>query len=341
MVVPSTQDVTLEQALGRVRDPFLLINRVGGYEFREPDAVDFASGSVTAYLPTCLPERLGDPAFCRYHGLRFPYYSGAMANGIGSAEIAEAMGRAGMLGIFGAAGLPLDVVAAAVDRLGRSLGADGLPYGFNLIHSPGEPALEAAVADLYHRRGVTLVEASAYLDLTLPIVSYRLRGLRLDESGRVVASNRIIAKVSRVEVASKFLAPAPAKFVRALVDAGTITPEQAEWSALVPMADDVTAEADSGGHTDNQPALVLLPTMLALRNEVQARHQFATPPRIGAAGESRRLGRQRPRSRWGRRTSASDRSISPVSSREPPTRCGRCSPAQTGRRRDGSRGRHV
>ena len=50
------------------------------------------------------------------------------------------------------------------------------------------------------------------------------------------------------------------------------------------MADDVTAEADSGGHTDNQPAIVLLPTMLALRDQIQAEHRYSQPPRIGAAG---------------------------------------------------------
>ena len=32
------------------------------------------------------------------------------------------------------------------------------------------------------------------------------------------------------------------------------------------MAEDLTAEADSGGHTDNRPAITLLPTMLALRD---------------------------------------------------------------------------
>ena len=50
------------------------------------------------------------------------------------------------------------------------------------------------------------------------------------------------------------------------------------------MAEDVTAEADSGGHTDNQPAIVLLPTMLALLEQMQARHGYKVPPRIGAAG---------------------------------------------------------
>src|SRR5262249_52696399 len=167
--------------------------------------------------------------------------------------------------------------------LGRSLG-HAVPYGFNLIHSPNEPELEAAVVALYLKRGIRLVEASAYLDLTLPVVRYRVHGLRLDGSGRVVAPNRVIAKVSRVEVASKFMAPPPAKLLRELVAAGEITAEQASWAARIPMADDITAEADSGGHTDNQPAIVLLPTMLALRDRMQAEHGYDRPLRIGAAG---------------------------------------------------------
>jgi PfaD family protein len=206
-----------------------------------------------------------------------------MANGIGSVEIVEAMGRAGMLGFFGAAGLPPATVEAAIDRLERTLGPT-VAHGFNLIHSPGEPALEEAVVALYIRRGVRLVEASAYLDLTLPVVRYRVHGIHRDGRGRTVAPNRIIAKVSRVEVASKFLAPPPAKLLRALVAAGEITPDQAELAAAIPMAEDLTAEADSGGHTDNQPAIVLLPTMLALRDRMQAEHSYETPPRIGAAG---------------------------------------------------------
>lgn len=291
MVVPTTHDVTLERALCRVRDPFVVRTRGDGHELREvePGEGDWAgpgssAGRVVGFLPPCLPEFLGDRTFCADHGVKYPYASGAMANGIGSAEIAEAMGRAGMLGVFGAAGLPIRAVEAAIDRLGRTLGAAALPYGFNLIHSPGEPDLEAAVADLYLRRGVRLVEASAYLDLTLPVVRYRVKGLRLDETGRVVAANRVMAKVSRVEVASKFLAPPPEKFLRALVAAGEVSAEQAEWAARVPMADDVTAEADSGGHTDNQPAVVLLPTMLALRDRLHAQYGYDRPPRVGAAG---------------------------------------------------------
>ena len=77
--------------------------------------------------------------------------SGAMANGISSVEVVEAMGRGGMLGIFGAAGLSVEAVERAIDRIQRGPAAR-LPYGFNLIHSPHEPAIESAVVDLYLRR---------------------------------------------------------------------------------------------------------------------------------------------------------------------------------------------
>ena len=289
MVVPSTHELTLERALGRVREPFLVEARAGALEVRalEPGAfpvADQGTGATVAFVPPCRLEHLGDPGFRDDHGLKYNFVSGAMANGIGSVEIAEAMGRAGMLGIFGAAGLAPGRVEAAIDRLQRSLGAERLPFGFNLIHSPSEPELEAAIADLYLRRGVRLVEASAYLALTLPIVRYRVKGLKRDASGRVVATNRVIAKVSRVEVASKFLAPPPEKMVRVLRDSGEITEEQAGWAARFPVADDVTAEADSGGHTDNQPAIVLFPTMIALRDRLQAEYRYEKVPRIGGAG---------------------------------------------------------
>ncbi len=99
-----------------------------------------------------------------------------------------------------------------------------------------------------------------------------------------MAPNRIIAKVSRVEVASKFLAPPPAKFLRELVGRARSPPSRPSGPARIPMAEDVTAEADSGGHTDNQPAIVLLPTMLALRDRLQAQYGYDRPLRIGAAG---------------------------------------------------------
>lgn len=243
----------------------------------EPDALPLA-----AFVPACGPDQLGDPTFRADHRLRYPYATGAMANGIGSAEIVEAMSRAGMVGFFGAAGLTPDRVTTAIDRITRNLG--DAPFGFNLIHSPNEPTIENAVADLYVRRGVRLVEASAYLDLTPAIVRYRVHGIRRGPDGRVIAPNRVIAKVSRVEVASRFFAPPPERFLRDLVTSGHITDEQSTLAARIPMAQDITAEADSGGHTDNRPAITLIPTMIALRDRMQKQYGYDVPLRIGAAG---------------------------------------------------------
>ncbi len=238
------------------------------------------SGNASA--PALLPESLGDPEFRREHGVRYAYATGAMANGIASEALVEAGAKAGLLSFFGAAGLPPARVEAAIDRLERSLGR--LPRGFNLIHSPSEPDLENAVCDLYLRRGVRLIEASAFMDLTPAIVRYRLHGIARGEDGRVSAPNKVVAKVSRVEVAAKFLAPAPDRLLREMAASNLITSAQATLAAETPMASDLTVEADSGGHTDNRPLVAMFPAMVALRDRLQAQFRFKYPARVGAAG---------------------------------------------------------
>lgn len=266
-VVDPTDLPSLNRALGDIRAAF---------------ALETGKGAAAGYVPACALDHLGDTTFCADHKIRYAYLAGAMANGIGSVEVVEAMGRGGLLGFFGAAGLSLPSVETAIDRLQRHQGS--FTYGFNLIHSPNQPDLESALVDLYLRRGIRLVEASAFLDLTLPVVRYRVHGIHRNATGRIVAPNRIIAKVSRVEVAAKFLAPPPSAMLRELIASDTITREQAELAAQVPVAQDLTAEADSAGHTDNRPALTLLPTMLALRDRLQTQYGYRQPLRVGAAG---------------------------------------------------------
>jgi PfaD family protein len=227
-------------------------------------------------------ENLGDHGFKAAFGLRYAYVIGAMANGITSVEMVSKAGRAGMIGFFGAAGLSLAEVERAIDSLQAV--TPEIPFGFNLIHSPNDMALERAVVDLYLRRGVTKVSASAYLDLTLPLVYYRIKGIHTDQSGTVVCPNKVIAKVSRMEVARRFLAPPPDKHLAALIDQGLISDSEAALAKQIPMADAVSAEADSGGHTDNRPALALLPTFLARRDESMARHGFSQPIPVGLGG---------------------------------------------------------
>jgi PfaD family protein len=287
--MPADTPSDFRAAIEDLSSPFAIIQTDQGFAVARGGSISIGPAHshpptalpVAAYLPSLLPDQLGDVTFLRDHSLKYAYMTGAMANGIGSVEIVEAMSRSGMLGSFGAAGLPLARIEQAIDRLKSTLGAS--PFCVNLIHSPGEPAHEMATAELLLNKGVGLIEASAYLDLTPAIVRYRVAGLR-GNAGLVVPMNRVIAKISRVEVATKFLSPPPERILRDLVKAGHITQQQATLAARIPVADDVTAEADSGGHTDNRPAIALLPTIVALRDRLQQQFRYPEAPRVGLAG---------------------------------------------------------
>ena len=120
--------------------------------------------------------------------------------------------------------------------------------------------------------------------LTPAVVRCAAAGLTVDRAGRIVRRTRLFAKVSRPEVAALFMAPAPADLLAVLVNRGQLTEEEARLAARVPVAEDVTVEADSGGHTDNRPLGAVLPAILALRDEAVARHRYPRPIRVGAAG---------------------------------------------------------
>lgn len=255
-------------------------NGLGISNSRESGAA--LSGNVAAFAPAYGPDLLGDQEFRTDHGTKYCYYGGAMANGIASEEMVIALGRAGFLGSFGAGGLVPSRIEEAILRIQKEL-PNG-PYAFNFIHSPSEPALERGAVDLYLKYGVPCVEAAAFIDLTENIVYYRVAGLKRGADREIVIGNRIIAKISRREVAIKFMQPAPEKMVAQLLSKGLITPDQADMAKQVPMADDITAEADSGGHTDNRPMVSLLPSIIALRNEVQAKYKYKKHLRVGVGG---------------------------------------------------------
>ena len=120
-----------------------------------------------------------------------------MANGIASADLVISLGKANLLGSFGAAGLIPSRVKEAIDQIQSALGDK--TYAFNLIHSPTEKALEEGAVKLFLENNIRVVEASAYLDLTEHIVHYRAAGLELDAEGKIVIKNKVIAKLSRKE----------------------------------------------------------------------------------------------------------------------------------------------
>lgn len=222
---------------------------------------------------------LGSDVFKRTYNLKYAYVTGAMVRGIASKELVIKMGKAGMMGFFGAGGLSVNEVESAIVDIKREL-KEGQPFGINLLHSP----LENEIVDLLLKHNVRIAEAAAYLQITHALVKYRLKGLHIGPYGSVVAVNRIMAKISRPEVAAGFLSPAPQKIVDKLFSENLVTKEEAELSQKIPMADELCVEADSGGHTDGGVAYTLMPAILSLRDEMKREHKYPHTPLIGAAG---------------------------------------------------------
>lgn len=236
-----------------------------------------------ATLPPIYPEWLGDRGFCENHGVRFPYVAGAMARGIASVDMVVAMGRAGMMGFFGSAGLSLELAEQSIGQIKSQL-PERAAWGCNLIHTPDEPTLEASMVQCFLRNGVTRISASAFMSLTPALATYAYKGVHQDASGRIVRQNYIFAKISRPETAAAFLKPAPKAMLDKLVAEGLLTAQEAALAASLPVAEDITVESDSGGHTDNQILTALFPSILTLRDQCVAEFGYQRPIRVGAAG---------------------------------------------------------
>ncbi len=237
--------------------------------------------TVLFQMPNLTAEDFGDPNFKKDYGLKYALYGGAMANGIASADMVIALGKAGCMGSYGSGGQHLEVVEKEVDKIKSAL--DGKPYMINML-SNRNLQMEMALAKMLVEKEVPAVEASAYIVPSDALVYYRVKGVHQQADGKIVIPHKIIAKVSREEVLEKFVSPPPAESVVSLLKSGLITEEEAALAAKIPMADDITAEADSGGHTDGRPLVSMLPALIALAKRKQAEFGYQQKVRVGAGG---------------------------------------------------------
>lgn len=288
---PSFDPQAIASLIERVREPMHIVADTQSGAVGVAFGGSISSQQLSHYallgtLPPLYPEWLGDRSFNETHRVRFAYIAGEMANGIATVAMVQAMARAEMLGFFGAAGLSFERVEAAVNELCATLGTSPstTAWGVNLIHSPNESALEERVADLLIRKEVPLVSASAFMGLTPAVVRCAVAGLRQLPDGKIHRARGIFAKISRPEVAARFMGPAPEDMLQSLLQRGLITSTEAQLAKYVAVAEDITLEADSGGHTDNRPLTALFPTILQLRDEVMRKNGFARNIRVGAAG---------------------------------------------------------
>jgi len=234
------------------------------------------------WVPASSPEGLGDPGYLAEHGTRFAYQAGAMAQGIASSRLVIALGRAGFVGSYGSGGQGLEAVDKALSEIQGALPQG--PFMVNLLHNAHSPEDEMRLVSLLLERGVTTVEAAAYIVPSKALVRFRVSGLARGPRGEVVCRHRVVAKLSREEVALKFLHPVEDSLVAELRELGLVSAEQAELARRVPLADDITVEGDSGGHTDGRPLVCLIPALIALRDQVQRERGYERRVRIGAGG---------------------------------------------------------
>ncbi|MDQ1354323.1 MAG: trans-AT polyketide synthase, acyltransferase and oxidoreductase domain, partial [Acidobacteriota bacterium] len=226
---------------------------------------------------------LGSKEFKQDYHLAYAYLAGGMYKGIASKEMVVKMGKAGLLSFFGTGGLEFSEIETAIQHIQQELN-NGQPYGMNLVSNLLDPVNEEKLVDLFLKYHIRTIEAAAFLTMTPALVKYRAAGLKKSASGEISVGNKIIAKVSRPEVAEQFLSPAPERIVNKLLEAGKVTSEQADILKKIPMADDLIVEADSGGHTDQRMPYALMPAMLKLRDEIMKKYNYSKSIRVGAAG---------------------------------------------------------
>ncbi len=291
---PLTTPAALVAGIQRIRSPMWLLRSPespapvaaleGGVRADGSGSPEISAWRVAGLLPPAFPEWLGDRGFGERHGLRFPYVVGEMARGLTSTRMVIAAVRAGCMAFYGSAGQSLERIDAAIREIGGALGAANTAWGCNLIHTPQESHRESAAVDLFLERGVRRVSASAFMKITPQVVRYAAKGMRRDASGHIQRQNHLFPKISRPEVAAQFIAPPPATLLRELAAAGLLTEEECHCAALLPVAEEITVEGDSGGHTDNRLLTALFPAVAALRDRLVIQHRYPVPVRLGAAG---------------------------------------------------------
>lgn len=229
------------------------------------------------------PENLGCAEFKKDYGIRYAYLSGSMYKAIASQELVVKMGNSGLMGFLGTGGLSLEAIEQQIQYIQREL-KQNASYGLNLLCNFNNPDMEMQTVDLYLRYSVRYIEASAFVNITPALVRYRLNGLQRDGKNHVHCQNRILAKISRPEVARVFMSPPPERIVNDLLKQRLVTDEQAELATNIPMSHEICVEADSGGHTDMGVPTVLLPTMIRLRDEISTEYAYDKQIRVGMAG---------------------------------------------------------
>lgn len=227
-------------------------------------------------------KALGSEAFRKDFGLEYAYVVGGMYKAITSGEMIAVLSRRGILAFLGSGGLRHEAVAKEIDSIRARL-SDGI-FGVNIIHTPKNREAEEMLIDLMLDKEIRFVEAAAFVSVTPSLARYKIKGLMRTDDGKVISRNRIMIKISRSEAAEVFMEPITESIISELLVSGAITASEAELAAGIPLADAVTVETDSGGHTDGGVAFAVVPSVMHLRDRIMREYGYSSEIYIGAAG---------------------------------------------------------
>jgi trans-AT polyketide synthase, acyltransferase and oxidoreductase domains len=228
-------------------------------------------------------DKLGNKDFKKEYNLKYAYLAGGMYRGVASTDMVIKLGKAGLMGYFGSAGLSISEIRDSIVKIQGALN-NGENYGFNLVCNLDNPEMEMETVKLYLKEGIKRIEAAAFMQITPALVLYHLKGLEENANGEIEINNKIMGKISRPEVAGNFMSPAPEGIVKKLLEKGEITSKQAELAEKVPMCNSLCVEADSGGHTDQGIPTVLFPAILNLKKELMKKYNYKKTIYLGQAG---------------------------------------------------------
>ena len=206
-----------------------------------------------------------------------------MYRGTSSPDLVVSMAKAGFMSYLGSGGLSFTQLEEKIKCILNEL-TDNQSFGVNIMYDFMHPNKEIEMINLFLRMGVKNIEASAFMQVSAPLVKFRARGLVASSNGAINSIHRIQVKLSRPEVAKLFLSPAPDTIIDKLITDNEITKEQALLLKQVPVATEVCVESDSGGHTDRGVQSIIAPYIKHIRDEMYAKYKYQEEIALGVAG---------------------------------------------------------
>lgn len=207
-------------------------------------------------------EDFGDREFKETYGVSYAIYGGDTA----SSDAVISFGKAGCVAAYDPEDRSAQALSQEIDNMKAALGEK--PFLVKVDHET-----DMDLVRLLLDKGVRGVVASAFAAPSEALVYFRIKGLR-EEEGRIIVPHKIMAEGSGEDAMKNFVSPPAPEIVTALVKAGYITAEEAALAAKIPMADDLTVEADFSA----------LPAKADLVDRLQSEFGYQQKVRVGVAG---------------------------------------------------------